>query len=63
MRWIYFILAIIIVFLFTVDSVLADDCEDLNEQKICWDDRCQYNTELDKPPDNIRRISDRGQGF
>ncbi|CAG0999948.1 MAG: DUF11 domain-containing protein [Candidatus Methanoperedens sp.] len=29
--------AIIIVVLFTVDSVLADDCENLNEQKICWD--------------------------
>ena len=37
MRWIYFILTTIIVFSFTVDSVLADDCEDLNEQKICWD--------------------------
>ncbi|MFZ3384773.1 MAG: DUF11 domain-containing protein [Candidatus Methanoperedens sp.] len=37
MRWIYLILVIIIVFLFSVDTVLADDCEDLNEQKICWD--------------------------
>ena len=37
MRWTYLILVIIIIFLFTVDPVLADDCEDLNEQKICWD--------------------------
>ena len=29
--------AIIIVVLFTVDSALAEDCENLNEQKICWD--------------------------
>ncbi|MGE5458023.1 MAG: DUF11 domain-containing protein [Methanococcaceae archaeon] len=36
MRYIYFLLAITIVVLFTVDSVLADDCEDFNEQKICW---------------------------
>ncbi|KPQ44671.1 MAG: hypothetical protein MPEBLZ_00767 [Candidatus Methanoperedens nitroreducens] len=36
MRYIYFLLAITIVVSFTVDSVLADDCEDLNEQKICW---------------------------
>ena len=36
MKSLYFLLAITIVVLFTVDSVLADDCEDLNEQKICW---------------------------
>lgn len=35
MKSLYFLLAITIVVSFTVDSVLADDCEDLNEQKIC----------------------------
>lgn len=36
MRYIYFLLAITIVVLITVDPVLAEDCDNLDEEKICW---------------------------
>lgn len=36
MRLIYSILAVMIVVLFTVDSAIADDCETIEEQEICW---------------------------
>jgi hypothetical protein len=37
MRRIIFFLAVIISVLFTIDSAIADDCETIHEQKICWD--------------------------
>lgn len=36
MRHLFFFLAVIILVLFTIDSAIADDCESINEQKICW---------------------------
>ena len=36
MRPIFFFLAVIISIIFTIDSAIADDCETINEQKICW---------------------------
>jgi uncharacterized repeat protein (TIGR01451 family) len=36
MRPIFFFLAVLISVLFTIDSAIADDCETINEQQICW---------------------------
>ncbi|HMB45352.1 MAG TPA: DUF11 domain-containing protein [Candidatus Methanoperedens sp.] len=38
MRLIFSILAVMIVVLFTVESAIADDCETIENQEICWED-------------------------
>ncbi len=38
MRLIFSILTVMIVVLFTIDSAIADDCETLDEQEICWEE-------------------------
>jgi len=37
MRLIFFFLAVVIIVSFTIDSAIADDCETIKEQKICWE--------------------------
>lgn len=36
MRLIIFFLAVVIIVSFTIDSAIAEDCETIDEQKICW---------------------------
>ena len=37
MKLTLFFLSVIISVLFTIDSAIAEDCETIHEQKICWE--------------------------